>query len=79
VYNGEKGRVIIRFKIQRDGTLDGAPKLEASSGKKTLDGASIDAIRASAPFEHLPEPFKGRFIELRLKFYYNVRPQEEHP
>jgi outer membrane biosynthesis protein TonB len=42
------------------------PTVEASSGKKALDNAAIAAIRASAPFEHLPNSFKGPNIELRF-------------
>jgi TonB family protein len=66
-----KGKVVIRIRIQKDGGLGGV-LVEASSGKKPLDDAAVSAIRASAPFEHLPESFKGSNIELRLTFFYNM-------
>lgn len=60
VKTGDKGRVVVRFRIRKDGTLDKVPTVEVSSGKKALDNAAVAAIRASAPFEHLPESFKVR-------------------
>jgi TonB family protein len=77
---GDKGSVVVRFRIQRDGTLlDKGPTVEVSSGTKSLDNAAVDAIRASTPFEHLPESFKGQNIELRLRFYYNIPMPQQHP
>jgi TonB family protein len=66
-----KGRVVVGFGIQKDGQLSNVPKVEVSSGNKALDEAAVSAIRASAPFEHLPGPFKGPKIDLRLTFLYN--------
>jgi TonB family protein len=70
--NGAKGKVSVIFKIQKNGRLGHKPKVEVSSGKKPLDKAACAAIRAAAPFEQLPEPFKGRYIELRINFLYNL-------
>jgi TonB family protein len=69
---GIRGRVVVRFSIQRDGQLANMPNIEVSSGKKPLDDAAVSAVKASAPFEHLPEAFKGPSIELRLTFLYNT-------
>jgi TonB family protein len=69
---GAKGRAVIRFKIQKNGKLARVPTVEASSGKKVLDNAAVSAIRASSPFEHLPDSFKGPNIELRFIFLYNI-------
>jgi TonB family protein len=66
-----KGRVVVGFGIQKDGQLSNAPKVEVSSGNKALDEAAVSAVRASAPFEHLPEAFRGPNIDLRLTFLYN--------
>jgi outer membrane biosynthesis protein TonB len=44
--------------------------VESNSGNKQLDNAAVSAIRTSAPFEHLPEAFKGPNIELRFIFLY---------
>jgi TonB family protein len=76
----DKGKVVVRFKIKRDGALvNQGPTVEISSGTKSLDDAVVAAIRTSAPFEHLPESFKGPSIELRLMFFYNQPLPEKHP
>lgn len=70
---GEKGRVILRFRIMRDGTvLNPEPILEGPSGKEPLDRAAMSSIRASSPFEPLPPAFSGPYIELRFMFLYNL-------
>jgi TonB family protein len=73
VTQGEKGRVVIRFQIQKDGTLSSqAPIIEASSGKKSLDEVALSGIRDSAPFTKLPEKFSGPYIDIRATFFYNM-------
>jgi TonB family protein len=70
---GEKGRVVLRFRIMRDGTvLNPEPILEGPSGKEPLDRAAMASIRASSPFEPLPGAFSGPYIELRFIFLYNI-------
>lgn len=69
---GLKGKVVLRFTIQKSGKLARTPMVEANSGNKQLDNAAVSAIRTSAPFEHLPEAFKGPNIELRFIFLYNL-------
>jgi TonB family protein len=78
---GEKAKVVLRLQLQKDGTLLGqTPSVEVSSGTKSMDSAAIAAIRTSAPFEHLPEAFRGPNIELRLTFFYNTSPAPiQHP
>lgn len=69
---GTKGKVVLRFRIQKKGTLDGTPNIETSSGNKTLDDAAVAAIVASAPFEQFSANFKGPDVEFRATFLYNV-------
>lgn len=70
---GEKGRVVVRFQIQRDGTLRvKEPMVEASSNNELLDKAAVNAIRLSAPFQHLPDAVRCPYIELRFIFLYNL-------
>jgi TonB family protein len=72
---GEKGRVVLRLQVQKDGRVPGqTPIIEVSSGKKALDKAAVGATRSSAPFKHLPEAFRGPLIEVRLTFVYNQPP-----
>ena len=73
VYLGEKGRVILQFKIMTNGNVpDAEPQLMSSSGKEPLDRAAYSSIRTSSPFEPLPSAFSGPFIELRFIFLYNL-------
>jgi hypothetical protein len=74
---GEKGVVSLQFRIMRNGVVPtGEPVRVFGSGKEPLDRAAISSIRASTPFEPLPTPFKGEFIELRFTYYYNLQPQQ---
>ncbi|HEX9759986.1 MAG TPA: TonB C-terminal domain-containing protein [Candidatus Acidoferrales bacterium] len=70
---GEKGRVVLQFRIMKDGGVPvGEPALVASSGRDPLDRAASSSIRASHPFEPLPAAFSGPYIELRFIFLYNL-------
>jgi len=70
---GDKGIVVIQFKIEHDGTVPNPdPRLMRTSGKDPLDRAAMSSIRASNPFEPLPSQFKGPEIELRFIFLYNL-------
>ena len=73
---GEKGMVVLQFRIMRDGSVPaGEPVLVRSSGKEPLDRAAVSSIRASNPFEPLPSAFTGPFIELRAIYLYNLPPE----
>jgi len=75
VQKGEQGLVVLRFTIQRDGTLlDSSPKIISSSQKKSLDRHALEALRKSAPFDPLPQSFPAPQIEVRASFYYNLTP-----
>ncbi len=70
---GEKGRVVLQFRILRDGNVPfPEPNLLLTSTKEPLDRAAMSSIRASSPFEQLPPAFSGPFIELRFIFLYNL-------
>lgn len=77
---GDKGKVVLRFGVEKDGTLvDQAVTVEVSSGKKALDKAAIAAIRSAAPFEHLPESFSSPNVQLRCEFTYNLPLSQQNP
>lgn len=70
---GEKGVVVLQFRILRNGNVPyPEPNLMSSSGKEPLDRAAFSAIRSSSPFEQLPAAFSGPYIELRFIFLYNL-------
>jgi len=70
---GDRGRVIVDFKIFRDGTFQMSEPLPRSSSEKPpLDNAAISSLRSSSPFEPLPAAWKGEYIEMRFIFLYNL-------
>jgi outer membrane biosynthesis protein TonB len=70
---GDRGRVDLRFRIMKDGSVPlGEPQRLLSSGKEPLDRAAISAIRSSNPFQPLPSAFSGPYIELHFIFLYNL-------
>jgi outer membrane biosynthesis protein TonB len=70
---GDKGRVVLQFRIMSTGAVpDGEPQQVSSSGKEPLDRAAYSSIRSSSPFQPLPPAFSGPFIELRFIFLYNL-------
>ncbi|HXM96994.1 MAG TPA: TonB family protein [Candidatus Dormibacteraeota bacterium] len=70
---GDQGRVLLQFRIMRNGNVPGEePNQLLSSGKEPLDRAAISAIRSSNPFQPLPPAFSGPYIELRIMFLYNL-------
>jgi TonB family protein len=74
---GEKGIVYLTFRISRDGSVPSdEPVIERNSGKEPLDRAAYSSVRASSPFEPLPPQFKGPYIELRYRYYYNILPND---
>jgi len=74
-YLGDKGIVAISFRINRDGSFSAESlSIDRTSGKEPLDTAAASAIRATSPFEPLPPQFKGPNLDLRIGFYYNIRP-----
>jgi TonB family protein len=70
---GDRGRVVLQFRIMRNGVVpDAEPAMVSTSGKDPLDRAALSSIRASTPFEPLPPAFSGPYIELRFIFLYNL-------
>jgi outer membrane biosynthesis protein TonB len=74
-YVGEKGSVAIVFTVLPNGSIaEPGPSVETASGGEPLRDAAVKAIRASAPFEPLPDHFHGPFLRLRLLFLYSIKP-----
>jgi outer membrane biosynthesis protein TonB len=78
---GERGKVLLRFRINSDGSVPREdPSNDMSSGKEPLDRAAISSIRSSNPFEPLPSAFveaaqrngHGTYIEIRIMYLYNL-------
>lgn len=70
---GDRGMVVLRFKIMKNGSVPGEdPRRMRGSGKEPLDRAAVSSIRASNPFEPLPKAFSGPYIELQFTYLYNL-------
>ena len=73
----KQGIVQIRFRIQPDGSVaPGSMHLDGASGDVSLDKAAWAAI-TYAGYPPLPKEFKGKYLELRFAFLYNIRPDGE--
>jgi TonB family protein len=70
---GRRGRVVVQFIINRDGSV---PKLVIAtpSGADALDRAAVAGISATNPFPPLPSEFRGEQVRLQFVFLYNMRP-----
>jgi len=60
----------VDFVIMKDGSVGGM-KLTSESGDVALDRAAWGGITASNPFPPLPGEFRGPYLALRFRFYYN--------
>lgn len=67
----ESKRVVLLFKIARDGRLLSA-RVFKSSGIPNSDKAALNAVELTAPFRPLPADFKGASIDIQFTFDYNV-------
>jgi TonB family protein len=66
----KSGKLTIEFAILKDGSVAGM-KLATPSGDVSLDRAAWGGITASNPFPPLPPEFRGDYLRLRFRFYYN--------
>ena len=73
---GVKGRLVIRFFILKDGTVD-AERIVASSQKPPYDNAAFQAIARSSRFRPLPDDLGTNREGVTITFFYNIRPEDE--
>jgi TonB family protein len=66
----KKGKLALDFAIMPDGHVQGLT-LRVSSGDVALDRPAWGSITGSDPFPPLPTEFKGPYLELRFRYYYN--------
>lgn len=67
----ESKRVVLLFKIAKDGRLLSC-SVYKSSGLKSADDAALNAVKLTAPFRPLPAEYKGASIDIQFTFDYNV-------
>ena len=73
---GVKGRLVIRFFILKDGTVD-AERIVASSQKPPYDNAAFQAIARSSKFRPLPDDLGKEREGVTITFFYNLRPEDD--
>ena len=66
----KKGKLAIEFAITKDGQVADM-RLVASSGDVALDRPAWGSITNSNPFPPLPSQFRGPYLALRFRYYYN--------
>ena len=67
----ESKRVVLLFKIARDGRLI-SHSVYRSSGLPAADRAAMHAVELTAPFKPLPPEYKGDSVDIQFTFDYNV-------
>jgi TonB family protein len=67
----ERGETILRFTVQRDGTITDVD-FDKRSGSGILDRASLDALPAKLA-QPLPREYPEKQLVIHLKFPYQAR------
>jgi TonB family protein len=62
-------RVLLYFKISRDGSVNDI-SVKESSGNKEYDKNALDTIRRASPFSELPEGYEGESLGVFFEFKY---------
>jgi hypothetical protein len=78
VKEGQKGLVVLRFKIQSDGTLrEDDIRVEREFASEILLEKSLSALRQSAPFPAFPAGLTKQEIILTYTFEFSLTPHPE--
>lgn len=67
----ESKRVVVLFKIAKDGRLLSS-RIMQSSDIYDVDRAALSAVELTEPFRQLPPNFKGKSIDIQFTFDYNT-------
>lgn len=68
----EKGTAVVRFTVERDGTIT-SREIATSSGHVTLDEAALAAIDKASPFPKFPDGIERQQIVLSIPFRFVTR------
>ena len=64
---GQNKKIVLLFKIAKDGRLLSL-SVQKSSGSKSDDDAAIAAVKLTAPFRPLPPEYKGASVDINFTF-----------
>ncbi|MDI6777333.1 MAG: TonB family protein [Syntrophales bacterium] len=67
----EEGVAVVKFSITKSGALLD-PVIMTSSGSKLLDGETIGAVKAAAPYDPLPRHFNLSRLNIVAEFQYRL-------
>lgn len=65
--SGRANRVLVRFRIHRDGRVTGV-EVEGGSGTPGLDASTRRAIDLAKPFPPLPDTYEGESLDVAVRF-----------
>lgn len=68
---GIGGEAVVRFRVYPDGQIENLQVL-SFRGHSAFSTTSVNAIKASLPFEPLPEDFPEKYLELTWTFLYSI-------
>jgi protein TonB len=69
---GDIKKVVIKFKILKDGRIERA-EIERSSGFPLFDNSALRAVLSSDPLPPLPREFKGDYLGIHFGFEYEKK------
>jgi TonB family protein len=69
---GYQGKILVAFKINRDGKISNL-SVSKSSGYKILDEAALDAVKEAGPYPPIPEELKENSLKLKIPISYVLR------
>lgn len=68
-----EGKVEVRVRLRPDGSLDGSPRVHASSGARSLDREAVRMVTAAAPFPPLPEGLPHERADIPIPIVFELR------
>jgi TonB family protein len=68
----QEGVVLLRFILNKDGTLAGAVKVIKGCKHELLNRAGVKTIRKSLPFPSFPDSYLNDNIEFNVQLVYNL-------
>jgi protein TonB len=68
----QEGVVLLRFILNKDGTLAGGVKIIKGCEHELLNRAGVKTIRKSLPFPSFPDSYLNDNIEFNVQLVYNL-------
>ena len=69
--NRERGRVVVRITVARDGRVVDA-RVSQSSGSRSIDAAEVETVLKSSPFPPLPPDIPGDRVAFEVPVNYDL-------